>query len=228
MEIEKLVTKITEILDKTYQENYDLQIVTEDSERINYMLYFKFPETVIKNSKNLSMTLHDLYFRIKLKYMKAEGKLTFYGTLSGTRGKLSYKEYLRSYTHSHLDSGGMHGFTNVCLGTSDLNNIISDLSVDCLSGHEFMSFELFANMLYGLAEWESIEGTPYNYIKDVLIYRGNENTSDNEENTELGINSFIEALADMEWKPDFSFDNELLKFTLIDDEELDIKCHKII
>lgn len=221
MEIEKLITKITEILDKTYKENYDLQLIIENDEHIKYELFFKFPKVTIRNSKNLSMELVNLYFKIPLKYIKEKGTLSVQGGLKGTRSELSYKEYLRHYTHSHLDSGGLNGFTNVCLGNSDLRDIISDLSVDDVSRSDFMTFELFANMLYSLAEWESLEGTPYNYIKDVLIFKNENVISASEINLLDSVDSFLDALVDLAWSPEFTFDSNTMKFSLIKNEEFE-------
>jgi hypothetical protein len=141
-------------------------------------IHIHFPKITIQNSKNISHTIYDLYVGFNI---NSEMKLS--GSVFGFRGTLQKSElygravpresYANSedsvYLHSHLKSylGNFFSISKgtFCLGSSELSGLVSKLG----SAINFTPENItrFCLLLTPLAEWESLEGTPYKYIKDI-------------------------------------------------------------
>jgi hypothetical protein len=125
-----------------------------------YSIIVFFPEIVITNSKNIQHTIRKLYVRIRV---GKDGLLS--GSLDGVRTCVTEVELNKRYFHSHL-----HGFnptniqfTRFCLGSGEINLAMSMLR----SQYDKINFTLFCLHLKNYVKWESIEGTPYNYIANI-------------------------------------------------------------
>lgn len=132
----------------------------------SYRIVVHFPEIEIKNSKRQSHIIKDLYVgQVILK----DGKFAN-DQLRGVRATLSQKEIASNYSHSHISGHPSdlksHGwyYGGFCTGSGPINQSISILR----SRVSEPDFQLFCLHLKEFVKWESIEGTPYRYINDVI------------------------------------------------------------
>jgi hypothetical protein len=109
----------------------------EDEKEAGYIqITIHFPEVIITNSKRLSHTIKDLFVRFNI-YTCDRGKVRF-SRLYGKRTTFDIKELIHGYCHSHLPKRYTYfledNFTQWCLGTTEIDTILSD--------YEF-SYEVF-------------------------------------------------------------------------------------
>ena len=165
-----LLSKITDAVECYYPNLWDLQKVGDA-----YYLYILFSHVTISNKDGLSEELKNLYMRLRLRYENGAYVIT---SLEGTRSTLTYAQYVSKYVHSHLSNSSINDFSAFCLGNSPLNTLINDFNYAGINNDNIMNFELLLQMLQTLAEWESIEGTPYKYIKNIKVDVANDSPSD--------------------------------------------------
>lgn len=127
-----------------------------------------FPKVTISNSENKSHEIIDLYMSI---IIDPEGKIRDYPRLNRstyTKGEVDY-EYRHSHAGSTVDStinsdlDKYSHFKNICLGSGPISNVLSIM----LNEFSEVSFTLFLELLDKYLVWESIEGTPYQYIRNI-------------------------------------------------------------
>jgi hypothetical protein len=139
---------------------------TNDKKTTFYHLKIRFPEVTIRNSKGLKHKILDLFITLKI---DLEGRM--WHSMFGERGNLNYAEFRSTYGHSHL-SGGIKGMGEFCLGSDSIGMLMSDLRNSTyfrdpkrwLRRLEALLFQLEAYVA-----WESLEGTPFKYIKDIAV-----------------------------------------------------------
>ena len=144
------------------EENADIIDMT-DEPKYSVGLAIRFPELTIRNKHGHEHKIIDLYVSLLI------AKDNFTGLIRGTRGKLSQDEWSNSYAHSHLNSHGLSQFAGFCTGTDDINIRLSSLifSNELSTENERLDFESFLLYLREYMSYESIEGGPYRYIKNV-------------------------------------------------------------
>ena len=124
-----------------------------------YILIIKFPYIKITNSENLSHEIEDLYVVIGFNDNGTSSPLMY-----GFRGKLNNVEYYNNYYHSHLPNGNTYDIGKFCLGSGDLVAILHKMSKEFDKNY----FSYFLANLKVYVEWESIEGRPHRYMKDIV------------------------------------------------------------
>jgi len=116
-------------------------------------LIIKFPEVIIRNRKDESHKIRDLYVIIPI---RLNGGV---GGVQGTRGTLEAKEVKANYMHSHLPRRTV-GIGFFCLGSGSFSTNYSTLS----AGFDEELWEVMLTQLRYYVAWESLSGGPYNYI----------------------------------------------------------------
>ena len=146
-----------------------------------------YPEVIIKNSDEKEHTIKDLIvnlvFRSQCRVNDIEINsnhygyyYTYYGSMkiidvSGTRATQSYEEYVIGYFHSHLSVSRDYNYNSAlylpsfCLGDNDVNDIKQILNENFSLGN----FELLLLTIDTMVSWESLEGGPYRYIKNITL-----------------------------------------------------------
>ena len=94
--------------------------------------------------------------------MKWVIKYFFLSALRGTRGQITWEEYIANYFHSHLsskctDNENCLKTTTFCTGSNETNDLLAQL----MSEYTEELFELYLLTINSMMEWESLEGSPY-------------------------------------------------------------------
>lgn len=125
-----------------------------------------YPEIHITNELGLEHTIKDVYVKFVFRILNYGIKLdNFYIT----RATVFTKEYKSDgegfYIHSHSRRGLPGEWLGFCLGSSPYNTLYNKLYET--RPHSIMDLQ---NLFFGLESilsWESIAGTPYNYISGI-------------------------------------------------------------
>lgn len=165
-----ILEDIIKVLEESYPGLWDIQF-SWDIDRINGILglktnqmyiIIKFPEVTISNSRKLQTLIKDLYVRIPVE-LKSDS--IYFNTIDGTRSTLTNAEKEGNYLHSHLPlSTSPCEFSTFCTGSGEINNITALLNAD----FDVDLFKLYLFNLETFTSWESLEGTPYRYISELL------------------------------------------------------------
>lgn len=166
---------------EVYPDKYELKIengVDKDDyiDFAEYFLYAKkntfnlkltiyFPEVIVTNRDLLQHTIKDLYFIMVFNKQGNNWNLSF----KGKRSTYSINEINSNYNHSHL----MH------LNINNINEWKDEKSW-CLGASELVNYKTLYNptkdnlqmlllLLPNYISYESIEGRPYKYIKNIGI-----------------------------------------------------------
>jgi hypothetical protein len=157
-----------------------------DSRRLHvycFTVLIKIPFVMLTNSAKHKLPIRDMYIRI---YINDNRNVL---ELKGTRGVVSYEEYMDSYQHSHLPSNQYLGqFNNFCMGNGDYSSAnyrinacinlfhrdspLSDLEVKQKNDVK-INIKMLMFSLKEMLSWESLEGGPHKKIAD--IFHKNEN-----------------------------------------------------
>lgn len=164
--------------------------ITTVVERINFFPVVRFPEFIISNGY-AKHTIRDLFVRLTL------DKDTFTVTeIKGTRGTITYKEYLNKYSQSHLPNGNYISgnykedsdyaedfdfnevtdvflWENFCLGQGEIVDILFDFSTETAASKLFNCdlLQLLLLQVEAMVKWESKDGGPYNSIDNIYSFR---------------------------------------------------------
>lgn len=189
-----------------------------------YGIVLYFPKITITNRNENSHLIKDLFARISLTIGNNGLKID---NLEGGRTTLSYAEYCSNYYHSHLsthaigyinNSSSPPMYENFCTGSGEINIYQADINTDGITEERITAYLIQIMTLVG---YESIEGTPYRYIKNVMI----KNTSiESIPSNFLAVdlyNKVIHYHKQQGKKPclEFAFENE--KYVVKDNEKFD-------
>jgi hypothetical protein len=92
-------------------------------------------------------------------------------SIQGKRLSASIEEIQCGYRHSHLPRSPHTQYvipSNFCFGTSNFSNFLEELSKE-IHPVSNDTFTLFLRFLYNYLCWESIEGTPYIYMTEIVV-----------------------------------------------------------
>jgi len=134
-------------------------------EEIEFEVIIYYPEIIIKNGRS-KHKITDLY--VKLSFSRwFKSKRLWLDNISGIRGSRTLEEINAYYTHSHL-SGDIfvNYFASFCLGTGP----IREEKEEVRRYTTIEEFKYFLLLLDNYLQWESIAGTPYNYISRIGSY----------------------------------------------------------
>lgn len=158
---------IIKLLETYYPGEYSINSMSDyDS------IIIRFKDFEITNSENKKHNIKDFFLRFKInkkydKFVSSE--------LYGARTTFSLEEYESSYFHSHKSSNDtIGGFSRMCLGST----VLSQFMMIFLEKIENELFESFLIQLDNYVRWESIEGVPYRYIRNIKLKNVNNNYED--------------------------------------------------
>lgn len=118
-----------------------------------------FPEVLIQNNRNESHTCKDIFIRLTFGYLSY--KLTQFEIAKTT---YHINEYESRYLHSHVNGGNVGTYnSSCCFGSTEISNVREKLK----SQYSAFLFERFLGLIPVWLSHESLEGTPYIYMKDV-------------------------------------------------------------
>jgi len=166
---QSIIPQVKEALEAIYPGNWDIQECLDDAANTPYFTYdviILFPEVTLTNGvRGVSYKIKDLY--VKLEY---DEDFVLKKSMQGRRGILSVTDYSCGYRHSHLPSSGM-GWTNFCLGASELSAITTDLSSprEIQGDFSIIQFELHMYQIDAYVKWESLGGGPHFRIRTIRI-----------------------------------------------------------
>lgn len=223
---------LSEILNNIFKDNWDIVPNINRStnlEGINisdtsFILLIRFPEFVIKNSKNEQHTIRDLFVAVPLQKNYRVKAIALYGT----RTTFTNDELSASYIHSHLPGGGFGSANSFCLGSGIIReSFLIAQGVD--PSKDPLVYEMFFENLDSYVRWESIEGGPYRNIGNIHTGGGSLYASSTATNTmkiikkhmriknyEIPFNMNINLKSFSDFKTIMTIDRENLKRSLRD------------
>lgn len=171
------------VTQEIYENSWDIDIevlpidITEKKkvlsiDIVGIVLYF--PRVTITNRERKSHLIKDIFVRTPF-FITNNGTRLKIGRLEGGRTTLSYAEYCSHYYHSHLSQNAMGYLSSTseppmysffCTGSGEINIYQSEVNSDRLTEEKITVYLMQIMTLVG---YESIEGTPYRYIKNIMI-----------------------------------------------------------
>ena len=165
------------VINDIYDNSWDIAFeVTKDLNNKIFLeikgIYILFPEINITNRDRANHTIKDLLVLIQL-YNYNNTALKIH-SLKGGRLTLSYAEYQSNYFHSHLaifknsisTTMDLPYLSNFCTGSGEINIYQSNINGDGFNEERFIRY---AMQIMSLVSYESIEGTPYRYIRSISV-----------------------------------------------------------
>ena len=177
---EENLHEMIKIFEQKFQENQDLAFeVKENFEVFELKPYFKvlYPEIEITNTNKEKHTIKNLVVVFSLKWDSYFKKWKI-EDMRGLRLTLSYLELNKSYSHSHLSSISLADnfksmtSTKFCLGSSTLGMSIAEYNTESNKEQSNLVLEGILYTLDTYVTWESLEGVPHNYIRNLLPFGG--------------------------------------------------------
>ena len=134
--------------------NYNFEL-KELEDNVNDVVYIKFENILIKNSKKESHLIKELFVKLQL----YNGGIYIYG------GKFKYtdEELYARYRHSHLSSGVVGRFDRFCLGNGYLEKFNYTSYIEPSEDNVILFFHLLNDFL----KWESLEGGPHIKMENI-------------------------------------------------------------
>lgn len=138
-------------------------------------LVLYFPRVTITNRerKRKSHLIKDIFVRIP--FFINQGERLGIGTIEGGRTTLSYAEYCSHYYHSHLSINAIGSissrsqppmYSTFCTGSGEINIYQADMNSEGITEARATAYLMQIMTVVG---YESIEGTPYRYIRNIMI-----------------------------------------------------------
>lgn len=159
---------IMDTLQSVFPDLWDIQFEWEYVSRgfhtSRFYIIIRFPEFIIKNSRNLQTKIQDLFVRIPI---EIEANRLNFERIQGTRTSFTNAEN-GTYVHSHIHSTSPCSYDDFCTGSGEINNLQAMLNGMSNRDFDFDLFALFLMHLNTFVSWESLEGTPYKYISALL------------------------------------------------------------
>ena len=177
---EENLHEMIKIFEQKFQGNQDLAFeVKEEEDCFKLYPYFKvlYPEIEITNTKKEKHTIKNLVVVFPLKWDSYFKKWKI-DDMRGLRLTLSYLELSKSYHHSHLNSSSVTDYfksmtsSKFCLGSSTLGMSIAEYNTESNKEQSNLVLEGILYTLDTYVTWESLEGVPHNYIRNLLPFGG--------------------------------------------------------
>ena len=196
---EENLHEMIKIFEQKFQENQDLAFeVRKNLEVFELRPYFKilYPEIEITNTNKEKHTIKNLVVVFSLKWDSSFKKWKI-NDMTGLRLTLSYLELNKSYSHSHLNSNSITSkfksmtSSKFCLGSSTLGMSIAEYNTESNKEQSNLVLEGILYTLDTYVTWESLEGVPYNYIRNLLPFGGTPVSDDNLDSHSLRVVDFL-------------------------------------
>ena len=177
---EENLHEMIKIFEQKFQENQDLAFqVILIGEIFELRPYFKvlYPEIEITNTNKEKHTIKNLVVVFSLSWDSYFKKWKI-DEMRGLRLTLSYLELDKLYSHSHLASGNLTSnfksmtSSKFCLGSSTLGMSIAEYNTESDKEQSTLVLEGILYTLDTYVTWESLEGVPHNYIRNLLPFGG--------------------------------------------------------
>ena len=136
-------------------------------------LVLYFPRVTITNRERKSHLIKDIFVRIPF-FINQRESLGI-ERIEGGRTTLSYAEYCSHYYHSHLSINAIGSissgsqppmYSTFCTGSGEINIYQADMNSEGITEARATAYLMQIMTLVG---YESIEGTPYRHIKNIMI-----------------------------------------------------------
>lgn len=177
-EFPRLLQGIMDTLQLVHEDLWDIQFDwqlrrTPDVPVMGFYTYkfniiIRFPEFEISNSIGLRTKIQDLFVAIPVEIL--EDSLRF-GNIEGGRTTFTPSEF-NKYIHSHISASVPCQYERFCTGTGEINNLVAMLNGMTNTDFDLDLFSLYLMHLNTFVSWESLEGTPYKYISQLLESTG--------------------------------------------------------
>ena len=177
---EENLYEMIKIFEQKFQGNQDLAFeVKEKEDCFKLYPYFKvlYPEIEITNTNKEKHTIKNLVVVFSLKWDSYFKKWKI-DDMRGLRLTLSYLELNKRYPHSHLSSDNLTSnfksmtSSKFCLGSSTLGMSIAEYNTESNKEQSNLVLEGILYTLDTYVTWESLEGVPHNYIRNLLPLGG--------------------------------------------------------
>lgn len=209
-----------DILNSVYKENWAFFFRSLYSLPFIHILY---PKIEINNSRGENHTIRDLVVQISLE-ISEDNKIRIKTNLKGTRLTVSKAEFLSGYQHSHLFSTDYSDYKfdlqnsgDFCLGRNEVPEVMFVFN----DTQDLGTFELLLLTINNMMNWESLEGVPYQYIRNISIRtNSNEKYSVRPSHVDT-VSSCIKTIL-----KDCHFDMMGNKIRIIEDDEFQRKLLK--
>lgn len=136
-------------------------------------LVLYFPRVTITNRERKSHLIKDIFVRIPF-FINQRERLGI-ETIEGGRTTLSYAEYCSHYYHSHLSIYAIGSissrsqppmYSTFCTGSGEINIYQADMNSEGITEARATAYLMQIMTVVG---YESIEGTPYRHIRNIMI-----------------------------------------------------------
>lgn len=196
---EENLHEMINIFEQKFQGNQDLAFeVKENFEVFELRPYFKvlYPEIEITNTNKEKHTIKNLVvvFSLRWDFHFRKWKID---EMKGLRLTLSYLELSKLYSHSHLSSSSLtNNFKSMtsskfCLGSSTLGMSIAEYNTESNKEQSNLVLEGILYTLDTYVTWESLEGVPHNYIRNLLPFGGTPVSDSNLDSHSLRVVNFL-------------------------------------
>lgn len=162
---DKNKASLIRILEVVFPDNWCLESV----DGINRVIV-RFPEFVIRNSRNETHTIRGLYVKVSFDSHWCISS----SSISGMRAVLLERERSSSYRHSHLPTASdFTGYSTFCTG----GDMIAELGMMLRNKNVFENEDMYENYFETLntyVRWESLEGGPYKRLSSIAMSIGDD------------------------------------------------------
>lgn len=205
-EVVDFIKTIIPLLNEVYPNRWDIQISIEyNRSRSNYTkdinVVIHFPKVTITNSRKESLDMYDMFVSFSIAY---NGSVNI-GHIKGTKTKFSFSEYQSNYFHSHLQTQELKkdpSFRGFCTGSGVINQL--QMMLNQSEQFDPNMFKMYLFQIYRFISWESLEGGPYTYMKNVHIKSDNHNLN---VLTTSDITDYVHTFNKSLWNNEFFFDD---------------------
>ena len=196
---EENLHEMIKIFEQKFQGNQDLAFeVKEKEDGFKLCPYFKvlYPEIEITNTNKEKHTIKNLVVVFSLKWDSYFKKWKI-NDMTGVRLTLSYLELSRLYPHSHLSSNNLtnnfKSMTSIkfCLGSSTLGMSIAEYNTESNKEQSNLVLEGILYTLDTYVTWESLEGVPHNYIRNLLPFGGTPVSDSSLDSSSIRVVNFL-------------------------------------
>ena len=147
------------------EDKVDLKL--DNEEHISLIVHY--PQIDIEDGEGNTETIFDSYicypFRLNYESLRLRGNIEMFSS-HGT-----FEQAGAGYIHSHAGTRSLEHFfskRNLCLGATDLQCLVDELnSTTNLNQVEAVTFEALFYQVDELLAWESEDGGPYTYLRDL-------------------------------------------------------------
>lgn len=174
---EENLHEMIKIFEQKFQGNQDLAFEVKETSELRPYFKVLYPEIEITNTRKEKHTIKNLVVVFSLKWDSYFKKWKI-DEMTGLRLTLSYLELNKLYPHSHLsatrltDKFKSMSSSKFCLGSSTLGMSIAEYNTESNREQSNLVLEGILYTLDTYVTWESLEGVPHNYIRNLLPFGG--------------------------------------------------------